>query len=381
MKSFFKYLLLFILFITILSTFLFKTSIGIKTLSRSLSYICSDETNKIEVSYLNIDNYPIISMNIDINSGTTLYINGILDIDDLNMSYHLYGDKFRYKRINIDDKIDIKGEIVGSFFKPKVVGRGFIQSISNSLNFSLNSKIEFKSIEAKYNLYINRGDNRKFDTTGDIEYHQKELIIKGESNTLKGSLTYLYLNNKLIVNLDGVSLLKALKFTKYKSPISAKIYGYIDFDIDKKIATFNTKLKETKFMKTAMSNKILYLTNIDITRDIYNHSSFIGGYSNYYIYSTLKIDNKEDRYIYLNNIKIDTRKESIYSDIELKIGEKNIYGNLSGKLKKPKISIDIEKSIKYKLKKELNYFFEIDSENINLQNAKNKAKNFLKKLF
>lgn len=410
MKSFFKKILIFIFFIIISYIFLFKTSMGIDVISKSLSYLLSNKTNKIKITSLNIDDYPKITIQMNINRDAKMDIYGVFDISNLDMKYHIFGDKFRYKSINTQDSIDIEGKILGFCLEPKVVGSGDMFGGDISFSFVKIYK-EFKEVNvelhnansrklltffkkrgsvagevdvnitngyyssiqhvgrAEYNLIY----SKIFKSSGDIEYHKRDLIVKGKSDSFGGLIKYIYANHKLKIDLEGIYLLKIVEHTHYKSPISSRLYGYIDFDVNQNIGTFDINLKDTRFIKTSMSDKIFNLTGFDILKDTYNNSSFIGGYRDSILYAMLKIDNKRE-HIYLNDIKIDIRKESINSTIELEVGGKRFYGDIDGRLREPHISIDIKKILKYQLNKELNSIIKVDR-------VKEKAKSFFNSFF
>jgi len=512
MKVFWKYLLWLLSFVTIVIFYLLNTSLGHYTIAQSLSYFLSKKTkNSLKVSSLNIDNYPKVSMNIEINSGAIASFKGEVDGRKLDMNYHLTGNAFKYNSINLKEKIDIKGHMSGIYPEFSVEGDGktfegdvafsFIKTPKefknlkialrnvNSKNiliylkkkpllhgkadinayfrnfskykrdgevliymekatmpsvlgdefFSLKSKIEVKDIEYFYDIgvksdignmivadgyyhkskheskasyaldlkelaYFEKILKRKysggFQSQGEVTYSNKELRVTGQSNKFEGLLKYTYTKEKLKLNLYGTSLVKLLRFFSYPTLLSAKVYGSIDYNIKDKIVLINSKLKETKFRKTKITDMIFNKTGINILKETYDDSSFIAGYQKSVLYSTLKIDNGKDKHLYLTDTKLYSKTNAIESKFEVKIAGQELYGGIYGTLKNPKVSIDMQKILKYQIKKQIGSLLgtgkkelikqKLNSvkadvsktlEEVDVESVKEKAKSFLNGFF
>ena len=505
-------MLLLLSILTIVVFYLLNTSLGHHTMAKSLSFFLSKKTkNSLSVSSLNIDNYPIISMNIKINNSATAFIKGVLNTKEVDMEYHLVGNSFKYNNINIEEKLDIKGKISGSLSQPYIEGEGkifegdiafsFIKiskafknlkialrnvnskklliylkkkpllrgkadinayfkyfskyksdgdalvymkkatmpEVSGLVPFSFKSKIKFKDMEYFYdigiksnigNMIVNDGYYHKskhelkakyaldlkelayfekflkhkysgdFKSEGDIKYYKKELTITGQSNKFDGLLKYKYAKDKVALNMYGTSLVKLLRLFSYPPLLSAKVYGSIDYHIKDKIVLINTQLKKTKFRKTKMTDMIFKRTGIDMLKDTYDYSSFVGGYQNSVLSSILKIDNGSDKHIYLTDTKMYSKTNAIKSKFEVQIAGEELFGTIYGTLKHPKVSIDMQKLLKYQLEKRIGSWLgtkkkehikqKIDSvkddiskrlEDVNVEDVKDKAKEFLKGFF
>lgn len=91
MYIFWKYIVWFLSFLTIIFIYLLNSSLGHHSLAQLLSvYISKKSKNDLEVSSLDIDSYPKFSMKIKINSSAIAYIKGVVDGDRFNIDYHLY---------------------------------------------------------------------------------------------------------------------------------------------------------------------------------------------------------------------------------------------------------------------------------------------------
>jgi len=237
-----------------------------------------------------------------------------------------------------------------------------------------------------------------FESEGSI-YYKDGFHIRGKSNKFGGLLEYEYQNKGLELKLEAVSLVKLLKFFSYPALLSAKVYGSIDYDLEDKIVLMNTKLKEARFRKTKMTDMIFNATGIDMLQDVYNNSSFVGGYQNNLLKSTLKIDNGV-KHVYLTDTVMNSKTNSINSKFEVKIVGEELYGDIYGTLDNPKVSIDMQKLLKYQLNKQIGNFLGTENkdaikkelksvtedvsktlEEIDVNSVKEKAKSFLNGFF
>ena len=510
MRLFFKYLLWFFSFLTVVILYLLQTQLGHHTLAQFLSsYLTKNSNNRLEVYSLKIDSYPILEMNITINDRADVHLKGIVDNSKIDMNYHLVGESFHFNSLKLEDSLDIKGEISGILSSLSIKGDGTLfdgdvdfsfrkeldafynmslilrdvdskkvlkflhhkelidgradidakfkrfskyqkdgkaviiirdakmPTVSGGVDFGLKSEIEFKDVEYLYrggikskigNLTIVDGyfHQRKkeahglysitlkdlsyfepflkhkyqggFEGEGKFEYRDG-IYVTGESDKFGGITKYNYKKDSVELELKGVSLVKLLEFFSYPKLLSAKVYGSIDYEIADKIVLINTKLKETRFRKTKITDMISKTIGIDMLQDVYNNSSFVGGYENHILKSTLKIDNGK-RHVYLTDTKMSSKNNSINSKFEVKIAGQELYGDIYGTLKNPKVSIDMKKLLKYQLNKRLGDLLgtknresikkEFKSvkkdvtktlEKIDVKSVKEKAKSFLNDFF
>jgi len=208
---------------------------------------------------------------------------------------------------------------------------------------------------AYFEKFLKHKYSGTFQSEG-VVYYKKELEVKGRTKKFGGVLEYTYKGKSLNLNLEGVSLVQLLKFFSYPALLDAKVYGSIDYAIVDKIVLIDTDLKETRFRKTKMTDMILSTTGIDMLKEVYNESSFMGGYQNSVLSSVLKIDNGRD-HIYLTETKMNSKTNSIDSDFEIKMRGEELAGEIYGTLKDPKVSINMRKLLNYQLNKQLSGLF------------------------
>ncbi len=303
-----------------------------------------------------------------------------------------FKSKIKFKDMEYFYDIGIKSDI-GNM----IVANGYYHKSKHEVK--ANYAVDLKEL-AYFEKFLKYKYSGSFQSEGEMNYYKKELTVTGQSNKFEGLLKYKYAKDKLELNLYGTSLVKLLRFFSYPRLLSAKVYGSIDYHIKDKIVLVNTKLKETKFRKTKMTDMIFNTTGIDMLKDTYNDSSFVGGYQNSVFSSTLKIDNGSDKHVYLTDTKMYSKTNAIKSKFEVKIAGEELYGGIYGTLENPKVSIDMQKLLKYQLNKRLGEWLGTEQkeeikqklnsvkedvsktlEEVDVESVKEKAKSFLNGFF
>jgi hypothetical protein len=464
MRVFFKYLLWLLSLLTLITFLLVTTKLGNHTLGSFLGYYLSNKThNKVEVELLNFEHYPKLLMEIKINDGAKVHLEGQLNTREVDMVYHLKGNEYRWNGFIIESGIDVKGTLNGTllalnvqgegtvfdgftqysftkvpsqyidmkvqfkevksqellkFFNKKALfrgriniesvfkhfsnfkkdgfskfymSRGFMPKVAPYVPFVLEGKVLFKDISYTINGQINSDigtlkiDNGHYHktrkegggnydlklsnlayfeeilkhrvkgglkTTGKFSYKENTYELEGQSSKFDGVLTYHYKNEMLELNLEGVSLLKILQQFEYPELLSAKVYGKVDANIKEEIVIVNTDLKEVRLKETKTTKMILKATGVDMIADVYDKSSFVAGYQNEKLNTILKIDNGVN-HLYLTETQISMKTKSIDSRFDMRMKGQELSGKLYGTLEHPKVTIDMQRLIKYQVDKNL----------------------------
>ena len=182
------------------------------------------------------------------------------------------------------------------------------------------------------------------------------MSLLGDSTSYAGLLEYDYRNDYLEIAFKGVSLEKLLRELSFPALLSSKVYGTASYDIKDKIVIFNTKLKETRFRRTKMTDQIYEFTGIDILKDVYDNSMFTGGYQDSVLTSFLQIDNGVN-HLYLHNTTMNSKTNEVRADFEIAIDGQEFLGDIEGTLEDPEVNIDMSKLIKYQINKKIENFF------------------------
>ena len=174
------------------------------------------------------------------------------------------------------------------------------------------------------------------------DYYSGLLILKGNTSQFGGELSYIYKKNSIDFKLKSVSLEALLKSFSYPVLLSSNIDGTMNFSLKEKILLINTELTKTHFKRSEFTDMIYNKLDIDILEGNYNQSSFLAGYKNYLLYSTLKIDNGTN-HLSLIDSKVNVLDNTVDTKFDIKLEKKELYGKIQGTLENPKIWIDKSK--------------------------------------
>jgi len=308
--------------------------------------------------------------------------------------------KFLKKKPLLRGRADIKSEF--KFFSKYeregnstiYMKRGFMPSVAPYIPFILHSNIEFKNFlykfngniasdigslviqnayyhkilkkaEVDYNLNLNELSyfeelskhqfHGKLNTKGMIHYEDKKFLLKGDTDKFDGKLLYKYKDKKLDLRLENVSLVKMLQQFHYPELLSAKVFGTVEYDIEKKIAIVNTKLRKAHFCETKLTNIISKAIGVNVLAEIYDNSSFVGGYQNERLNSILKIDNGINHF-YLTDTILNKATNRINSKFAVLIHGDEVFGEIYGTLDHPSVSVDMRRLLTSQLKKRFSSF-------------------------
>ena len=202
--------------------------------------------------------------------------------------------------------------------------------------------------------YFEKKLEGELDLNGSLTYdnYRNIFIIKGDTSDFGGDLSYIYKKNNIDFKLTSVSLETLLRKFSYPVLFSSNIYGKINYNLKEKILIINTKLKQTHFKHTKLSDIIYDKLKVDMLVGGYDQSYFLAGYQDSVLSSTLKIDNGIN-YIYLTDTKMNMLNNSINSKFEMKLKNQEIVGKIYGTLKNPKVWINKRKYFQHETKRHL----------------------------
>ena len=149
MRSYLKYLLWCISFITLIIFFFTGTQLGNKALGSFLTMYLSNKThNTLEVEYLNIDNYPKMVMEICVNKGAKVHLEGFMSRGNIDMKYHLEGEEYRWNSYLVEGIIDLNGTMKGKLSSLEVEGEGTVFEGSTKYKFTKTVK-QYRDMKVK----------------------------------------------------------------------------------------------------------------------------------------------------------------------------------------------------------------------------------------
>jgi len=448
--------------------YLLGTTLGHRTIGYfAEDYLSEQVENKIEVQALNLEKYPVIKAEVELNNQAIVHLEGELDFDSMDMQYHLKGDSFLWSQTQISSPVEFEGALKGEFTALEITGKGrafdgnstyrfirtperleeialdlmevnatqiltfldyrpfvegrvsirtafehyssykksgtshiymenfYLDKLSTEIPFVVNAEIIFKDLMHEFsadlnsevaNLKINKAHLNKsadlltagyklrveelthfqdflqhdffgsFEANGTLKYDRDFVFVEGQTESFEGVLTYNYKNKYLDLVLDEVSLEKVLKQLDFPALLSAKVSGVASYDIDSKIVLVDTKLKEARFRKTNLVQKVHEFTNVDILKDVYDDSLFTAAYQDSILTSFLQIDNGIN-HLYMPDITMNSLTNEVQSNFEVKLDGQEFFGEITGTLENPEVELDMEGLIKYHINKRIERFF------------------------
>ncbi len=466
MRTFRKYFLALLLLLSLTVAYFLEIESGHKVLGYFIEdYLSKYTYNKVRVDSLNLEKYPSIVIELQLNDTANITLKGELTNYYIDMSYHLRGESFHFNNFHLNDKIDVHGKLVGAFSSLKVTGEGnvfdgevqysfintphsvkkmsiemnsvsiekifnfleekaFLNGLANinanfksfskyakegetkiympkarvsqlkeDIPFSLDSTINFEGVEYRYKaeitspmgmIVLKNGyyhDGKKI-ATGDYAIHLKDLgdlkkllkhnyqgeldvngtivydavselvEIRGYTRQFGGELSYLYKDEYLDMRLKRVSLKKILEQFSYPVFFVSNIDGRIQFNIKDKRVFINTDLRDTRFVQSKLTDMIYKKASIDILSEVYDKSSFLAGYQNSVLSSTLKIDNGYN-HVYLTDTVFNVLNSKIDSKFAIKIEGEELLGKIYGTIDEVHVWVDKERFMEYQADKYL----------------------------
>ncbi len=272
------------------------------------------------------------------------HLYGIAVPDDLmlwgNLSVHLTNaiDHFDAKIASTIGKIFIK--------KGKITEAKQEMRALYSVEIPALSKWQFLTKKAFYGPFV---------ANGEFLYHDG-LRLDGQSKSLSGGLDYYYEKGTLEAKLDKVSLQKLFMTMHYPPIMIGDMSGRVELDIQKDVALVNLRSHNLHFKANAVLEKIRKASSIDIAKEIFTTSYFTSTIEKGIVYYDFKAENSAS-HIYLLDAKMDSHKNSIDTNFDVKMQGEELSGVVYGSLKYPQVKLDMSKYIKFKAQKELDDFF------------------------
>ncbi len=244
MSKVIKYIIYTIIFILAIAYFVLYTTSGNSLAYRYLSYTVGEKTNlNIEIKSISLGAYPYVVSDILIEDKYILQLKGRVDRENMDIDYTILSECLYTRFCNINDQIDIKGHLSGSFDSMYANGAG-------------------RLLDGKVRYHFNKKGNRltdlsiKIDELNSTKFGnllRENLVFKGEANTAivfdkisketkEGNITYSIRDNNfsnLALDVDIKIDIKDQNYNFSASIISDNLKLLIDrgnFNQDSKIA-------------------------------------------------------------------------------------------------------------------------------------------------
>ncbi len=200
--------------------------------------------NKIEISSLNIERYPYILAEVIINDTSTLLLSGEYNKENMNLSYHLKGDSFKWNQYILSTPTNLKGKVGGKISELLITGDGTVLSGDTAYAF-VRKSTHYEKIQASF-----KGVNSKEL----LKFFKREPILMGNMDINLSFEKFTAYRKK---GLAKISMKKATM---------PKVSGAVEFTLDAEV-TFKDLLHE--FFAEIHSN----IGKLRVANGYYNQSA------------------------------------------------------------------------------------------------------------
>ena len=264
------------------------------------------------------------------------------------------------KALNIDIPANTKINGILNIEKNRdiLTSNGKIQSNLADLNFDL-AKYNYKTHKLDSDYYIKISDLSKFkylikqklygllEMNGSI-HKDKMLIVTGRTNSLDGIVDFKLIDNHIKAEIFDISVEKLIRVFHYPQIFNAKLIGTLNYNLKKEKGIIDAKLNNARLLPNQLTTLIKNIKGLDLTKESYNQTTFIGNIDKNNIKFNLNAKSKTTT-LSLKDATMNKRTEKIDTKYTIKIGEQDISGEIKGSINNPKVTIDSSKFIEHKI--------------------------------
>ena len=270
--------------------------------------------------------YFLANGNIEINKASfPLTLHSKIVLDNLQFNYTIDMNSTMGKINFTEGKFDQKNQAISSIYTLDIYDLAFFEKV----------------LKHKYGGGLH--------AKGELLY-QDTFHIKGETSKFDGKIYFDYNEKEIVLKLEALSLEKILNQFNYPTLLTSDIFGTITYDLKHKMVVFDNRLKKAQLKRNSMTDMLFNVTKIDMTKPLYDKSSFIGFYQNDTLGGVLKLDSGKE-HIVLDKLHFNRKTKEISSNVDLKIEGQRFFVSLYGTTRNPKFTIDMSKILEYQLEK------------------------------
>ncbi|MDX1808921.1 MAG: hypothetical protein R3331_05235 [Sulfurospirillaceae bacterium] len=225
-------------------------------------------------------------------------------------------------------------------------------------NVTYDTKTQLTS--GDYNLSIDKLENMQFvtntklrgqlDVDGNFTGVDNNVDITGSSKFLDSNSSFTYKDGSLDVKVKNLSALRLSHAAFLPEIFDSSIDSNISYDIASKSGRFNAFAKDGRFKKGESSDLILLLSGFDLTKQVFANTDLNGTVKNDDVNFTLNMDSN-DSYLKIPKGYINLNNKDINSTFTLKIKDKDLSGDITGDIHKPKVNVQSSHYIQDKIEK------------------------------
>ncbi len=362
----------------------FKASGEIKREDKKLSYLISTFSLGGNAKIVGYDK----TIKIDANS---LRMDKIL--------YMLHVPKYLYSDININGIFDNKGngKFIGNTkislqngkLNSELIYKNFNISIPENLSYDDNTSItsnekqilftsdlnssvgNLKIIDGTFDILSDKLAGRyvinvddlsklsflskkeifgKADFKGDFQYYNGMLTSSGKTDIFDANTTYKYKNGDININSKNINTLKLSKTFGYPPIFDSNGTLQAYYNPKWKKGIFSIVFNNGKMMSNELSNVIFALSGFDMTKEAYKKSILNGNIQNDIANFVFDM-NSSKSLLKIYNAKLNLKNKTVNAKYIVKIGDKDVEGDITGSIDHPKVKVNSSSYIKNKIEK------------------------------
>ena len=221
------------------------------------------------------------------------------------------------------------------------------------------AKYNYKTHKLDSDYYIKISDLSKFkylikqklygllEMNGSI-HKDKMLIVTGRTNSLDGIVDFKLIDNHIKAEIFDKSVEKLIRVFHYPQIFNAKLIGTLNYNLKKEKGIIDAKLNNARLLPNQLTTLIKNIKGLDLTKESYNQTTFIGNIDKNNIKFNLNAKSKTTT-LSLKDATMNKKTEKIDTKYTIKIGEQDISGEIKGSINNPKVTIDSSKFIEHKI--------------------------------
>lgn len=258
-------------------------------------------------------------------------------------------------------KVLVKGEVDKNIMEIKAK---LVSNIANFESHKMQYNLKTNSLKTRYNLNFNNLKKLRplvnhplvgqLKIQGDLK-KDKHILINATTKSLGGAVNFHLKNDNFRAELQSISIMKLMQMLNYPETFKGKLLGNIDYNLKEKKGKIDTKLQQAQLLPNEMTEIVKQLKGVDLTKERYNHSSFVAKINNPIIDFNFQAKSKTTN-ISIHHASLNQATKSIDAKYTLIIEKKDISGRIKGDVQDPKITINSSKFIQKEIEETMEEF-------------------------
>jgi hypothetical protein len=316
---------------------------------------------------LNADISDLSSSNLKGKVVTTIK-NGVLNSKYLTKTYEFKSSMPR-TTFNSTTTTLLSGDVIDTKvdFNSNIANLDIKRARFNLNGGSLNSDYRVNILNLDRLYFITQQHMKGAIKANGVISKAKDLDLTFHTKIANGNIDAKVHNNDVHAELKSVGTLGILHMLIYPEIFESTLNGNLEYNLASSKGVFSAHVVDGNFAKNKIFTLIKQYSKFDMYRENFN-GDINADINKDKILATLDLRSKR-AFIKTKDAKIDTKKQTIDSDITLKANKNIITANLKGNINSPKVKVDLEKLIKSQAGEKVK------------EKAKEKLNNLLKKFF